>query len=302
MEVIDQPFRGSEALSAGRLSRRALFRDYRPVYRNVYLARDRALTPATKARAAWLWSNRTGTLAGLSAAAMLGCGWIDTHHPAELFRRNGKPVTGIVIHRGELAADEVCRVEGVAVTSPARTAFDLGRRRGLAQAVIRLDALSRATGFRRCDVEELLVEHHGARGAAQLRRALALMDGGAESPQETRTRLILVGAGLPTPTTQILVYDDCEHPIARVDMGWEEWKVGVEFDGAQHWTDPAQRTRDINRLAELEACGWGIVRVSGELLHQAPGLVVDRALAALRAAGCPVERPVDARFRLPRVS
>ena len=90
--------------------------------------------------------------------------------------------------------------------------------------------------------------------------------------------------------------DEFGHFIARIDMGWEQWKVGVEFDGAHHWTDPTQRTRDINRLAELESCGWRIVRVSSDLLRHAPGVVIDRVLAALTAAGCPVEWPLVPRF------
>jgi very-short-patch-repair endonuclease len=76
--------------------------------------------------------------------------------------------------------------------------------------------------------------------------------------------------------------------MARIDMGWEEWKVGVEFDGAQHWTDPAQRTRDIDRLAELETRGWTIIRVSADMLRHRPHVVVARVRPALLAAGCPL--------------
>jgi len=136
-----------------------LQRGYRQIHRNVYLALGQDLTAATRAKAAWLWSNEAGTLAGLSAAAVQGCGWIDPRHPAELVRRNGKPVAGILIHRDELDDDEVCRVDGMAVTTPARTAFDLGRRRGLDQAVVRLDALSNATGLRAADVHTVLRKH-----------------------------------------------------------------------------------------------------------------------------------------------
>ncbi|HNA52167.1 MAG TPA: DUF559 domain-containing protein, partial [Mycobacterium sp.] len=71
----------------------------------------------------------------------------------------------------------------------------------------------------------------------------------------------------------------------RIDMGWEDWLVGVEFDGAQHWTDPRQRTWDIDRQAELEALGWRIVRVSADMLRYRPSVVVARARAALTAAG-----------------
>ena len=76
--------------------------------------------------------------------------------------------------------------------------------------------------------------------------------------------------------------------VGRIDMGWDDWRVGVEYDGVQHWTDPARRTRDIDRQAELEAMGWRIVRVSADMLRYRPRVIVERTRAALRAAGCPV--------------
>jgi very-short-patch-repair endonuclease len=115
-----------------------------------------------------------------------------------------------------------------------------------------------------------------------------MADGGAESPYETKTRLVLLGGGLPRPHTQIEVLNEWGAVMARIDMGWEEWKVGVEFDGAQHWTDPAQRTRDIDRLAELEARGWTIIRVSADMLRYRPDVVVERTRTALVAADCPL--------------
>jgi hypothetical protein len=175
----------------------------------------------------------------------------------------------------------------MAVTTPARTAFDLGRRKGLQKAVIHIDALARATELKIADVDLLVDRHRGVRGIVQLRRALTLVDGGSESPWETRTRLVLVSAGLPSVRTQVPVFDGgCL--IARIDMGWEEFLVGVEFDGAQHWTDPAQRTWDIDRLAKLEALGWRIVRVSANLLRHRPAVLIARVIDALRAAGAPV--------------
>jgi hypothetical protein len=137
------------------------------------------------------------------------------------------------------------------------------------------------------DVDLLVERHRGARGIVQLRRALELVDGGSESPYETRTRLVLMAAELPRPHTQISVFNG-PFLVARLDLGWEEWLVAVEFDGAQHWTDPDQRTRDIDRLAELEALGLRIVRVSADLLRYRPGVVVARTREALRAAGANV--------------
>ena len=283
----DWPFIGSEALAAGQVSRRALRSHHEMVYRNVYVGKDQQVTPVRRAIAAWLWSGRTATVAGLSAAALHGSRWIDPGLPAELNRAEGCPIAGIVIHREALSADESCLVRGIPVTTPARTAFDLGRRKGLTAAVIRLDALANVTELIPAAVRAIAERHPGARGLVQLRRVIELMDGGAESPQESRTRLLLVRSGLGKPETQIVVHDRFDYPFARIDMGWAEWKVGVEFDGAQHWTDPAQRTADIDRYAELAARGWIIIRVSSELLRYRPAVVVARICDALRAAGCP---------------
>src|SRR5689334_4823242 len=84
--------------------------------------------------------------------------------------------------------------------------------------------------------------------------------------------------------------------IGSLESIWaQEWKVGVECDGSQHWLDPAQRTWDIDRWAKLEANGWAIIRVSGELLRYRPDVVVERAIDALRRAGWRGEIRVDAR-------
>jgi very-short-patch-repair endonuclease len=70
-------------------------------------------------------------------------------------------------------------------------------------------------------------------------------------------------------------------------MGWRKWKVAVEYDGVQHWTDSRQRSWDIERIALLEASGWTVVRVSAEMLLR-PQVIIDRVAAKLRAAGCPI--------------
>jgi hypothetical protein len=296
-----QPFLGTEALAAGIVTRRTLASRHEAVYRNVYIAKGLELTAQTRAVAAWLWSGRQAIAAGLSAAALYGTQWIDPHLPAELYRRNGKPVDGIVIHRDELLGDETRLIRGIPATTPARTAFDLGRRDRRTQALIAVDALANATRLQSSDVYPLIERHRGVRGLVQLRDVLDLMDGGAESPQETRTRLVLVDAGLPRPTTQIIVYGYFGgRKYAKVDMGYEDFKVGVEYDGEHHWTNPQQYAYDIDRHAELLVRGWVIIRVSAEMLRYRPHVIVARVCAALRAAGA--EWPVIAQFLGERVA
>jgi hypothetical protein len=294
----DSPFIGTEALANGLATKRTLHSRYNMVHRNVYVRKGQALDAAARARAAWLWSGRNATVAGLSAAALHGSKWIPAELPAELIRTEASDDERIVVHRTRLRADEACVLEGVEVTTPARTAFGLGRRKGLTTALIRVDALANATRLMPAEVDELAIRHRGTRGVVQLREVVSLMDGGAESPQETRTRLLLVRAGLPKPTTQIVVLDDFGIQFARIDMGFEDCLVGVEYDGPQHWTDPARRTADIDRYAELTAKGWRIVRVSSELLRYRPHVVVARVCDALQAADCPwlAECGVDPRY------
>jgi hypothetical protein len=282
------PLLGTEALAAGSVNRYQLRTRYDAIHRDVYVPRDTKLTPVDKAVAAWLWSGRRATVAGLSAAALHGSLWIDARLPAELNQPSGHgKTTGIRLHSDELDDDETCLVRGIRATTPHRTAFDLGRRRGLTTAVIRVDALIQATGLKVRDVQALVDRRPGRRGVVQLRRVLDLADAGSESPQETRTRLLLTFAGMRPTHTQIEVFDEYGWLVGRIDMGWEDWKVGVQYDGIQHWTDPEQRRRDIEQGVAYQDLGWRIVRVGADLLRHRQGTVIARTRAALQAAGAP---------------
>lgn len=54
---------------------------------------------------------------------------------------------------------------------------------------------------------------------------------------------------------------------------------------AQHWTDPAARQRDIDRLFELSALDWTVIRVSRDLLRYRRPTYVARVEQALRDRG-----------------
>jgi hypothetical protein len=97
------PFIGTEAIAAGIVNRYRLATRYEAVYRNVYIPRGQELTPAQKARAAWLWSGRKATAVSVSAAALHGSRWIDSRLPAELNQRSQHKTKGIVLHSDELS-------------------------------------------------------------------------------------------------------------------------------------------------------------------------------------------------------
>lgn len=281
------PFLGREAVRRGRISAYELRRDYQAVYRNVYVSKGALPSALTRARAAWLWSGGNATLTGLSAAAVLGSKWIDADGTAELSRVNRHAPPGIVVHSYDLRAGESLSVNGIRTTTPERTFFDIGRTLSSNRAIPILDALVNATNLKIAEVASLADAKPGARGVRRLRSILPLVDGGAESLPESRVRLVLIRAGLPAPQTQIEFADEFGVTRIRVDMGWREWRVAVEYDGVQHWSDRYQRSWDIDRIALLEALGWVVVRVSAEMLSR-PDVIVGRVRSKLRAAGCPI--------------
>jgi hypothetical protein len=286
MEELRWPFLGSEALAAKALPERAMRGLYEPVYPGVYVPGCIDLTAGQRAEAAWLWSRRKAAVSGHSAAALLGAKWVDATLNAELIHANRYPPAGITVHSETLLLDEITEVGGIVVTGPARTAFDIGRRvSNRLRAVQQLDALANATVVKTVDVAAIMSRHAGARGIVRLRRVLPLVDGGAESPQETRTRLALIDAGIPAPRTQIVVRDEYGEFVARIDMGYEDLRVGIEYDGPQHWTSADQRDRDIDRYSALLDLGWVIVRASSELLRYRQATFIARVVAAMQAAG-----------------
>ncbi len=276
----DWPFRGAEILAAGGLSARQLRRFYVAVYPGVYAPRGIDLTAVQRARAAFLWSRGNAVVAGVSAAALLGARWIEAGQPAELVHANRRAPAMITVRSDTLLERETTEIDGMTVTTAARTAFDLGRRLPITEGVQRLDALMNATRLGVSEIQAVAARHPGARGISRLAETIALVDGGAESPYESLTRLMLVRAGLPAPQTQIRVVDEYGFGVAYLDMGWPEHRVAVEYDGAQHWTSAQQRRRDIERLAALEALGWIVIRVSSDMLRT-PAAVVARVRAAL---------------------
>lgn len=282
-----EPFLGRVAVRSGELTRHQLLTRNRAIFHNVYVPNEVAMTAELRACAAWLFAGPDAVLAGVSAAAAYGTKWLDADAPAVVVRQEKHGPPGLTIHSYLLEPEDVCIRRGMHVTTPARTAFDIGRLLPEARSVPILDALLNATKLDPVEVEKLAVDREGMRGIRRLRKVLKLTDGGAESPQETWLRLALVAAGLPAPETQIEFFDEYGAAYIRVDMGWRRWKVAVEYDGVQHWDDARQRAWDIERIAILESLGWTVVRVSAAMLRR-PDAVVDRVRTRLRTAGCAV--------------
>lgn len=224
-----------------------------------------------------MWSGRQGVVAGFSAAALHGSKWVDGATVVDLIHDNRHRQAGIRAHADRIDDDEIVVIAGISVTSAARTALDLGCWYPTTSAVAGIDALARATRIKAADVELLAERYSGRRGIVQAREAIALFDGGAQSPKESWLRVVLIQAGLPRPQTQIPVLNEFGSAVAYLDMGWDELKVAVEYDGEQHRSDRRQYTWDVRRLETLERLGWIVIRV---VAGDRPADIIRRVRAA----------------------
>lgn len=283
---IDGAFRGSAALASGQLSRGRLYGPrYQRIFPDVYCPADLALDLAIRSCAAYLLvRDRAGVLAGYSAAWALGADCAPAGAPAEvLVHRSCRTHPGLVVRQEATAVPDVVEAAGCLVTSPTRTAWDLCRRLSLVEAVVALDAVARIGRFPPDQLLARRLREPGRRGCRRLDEIVALANPRAESPMESRLRLQLVRAGLPTPEVQHLVCDEYGFPLARVDLAYPNVRLAIEYDGATHYTR-AQGERDRQRDASLADLGWDTMRLGSLAVGaaQTPHLVRRRLATRTR--------------------
>jgi len=198
-----------------------------------------------------------------SAAVLHGFGILgsETVHLAGGPAKTARSRRGLQTHGYKLAPNEIARVDGMRVTTAERTVIDLARSSNRLDALAVIDAALRIEA---CTVETLAAQadsQRSSRGIVQARQIIKWGDGDAESPMESRARLRILDSDLPTPVLQWWVCDGLGRQIYRLDLGWPERKVGLEYDGVDHLDKPRQR-HDIERQAWLSANGWRILHVT----------------------------------------
>lgn len=273
------PIVDSEEIAAGRLTRAALRWNYTAVLPNIYLPRGTEQTPLTRTAAAFLWSGRKGILAGRAAAYIYGVPWAVGSAPIEMIAKHRRRVPGVEIHDERVADDEIRTWATLPVTSPARTALDIGRRLPRARAVAVLDALAAETDVTAAEVQALAARYAGMRGIPAAREAASLMDGGAQSREESALRLYLIDSGLPRPTTDLHIEDRLWS--TRIAMGWEWAKVGVSVEPGgpceEYWAVQRLKTEEL-----IQRLGW--IHIRSHPLR-APHSVRFQVRAALTSRG-----------------
>lgn len=187
---------------------------------------------------------------------------------------------------------ELALVKGVWATSPPQTFLDLARSLEFADLLVLGDSLVRRAGCSPTDIRQL-VANSSAHGAGHARAVAKLVRRRVESPNESRLRLLMVSGGIPEPTLNLVVHGTHRRATRRIDLAFEDYKVGVEFDGHHHIEQISQWNDDILRREELEAMGWRFVIVTSSTMYSDPRNVLQRIIDALALAGAPIIRLRD---------
>ncbi len=202
---------------------------------------------------------------------------------------------GMVLHR-YAQRPEVVMVDGLPVTAKAQTFLDLGPVLGLVDQVILGDSLSLDDPGLPEELRRHTAQARG-RGVVAARSAAALVRVGAESAQETRTRLLMVLAGLREPVLQHPLYDAHGREIHRLDMAHKAGMLAIEYDGDHH-LNRGQRDRDLLRREKFEDLGWRFVIAVSADIYQRQEAFLARVVVASRERGIAVPKRLDPRWKL----
>nr|WP_152992510.1 hypothetical protein [Nonomuraea pusilla] len=196
--------------------------------------------------------------------------------PVEIAAPVHLPVPDTITYVTALPAADVTQHAGVRLTTRERTALDCAR------TLPRLDAVAALDQFARRGVDLETLWRHPL-NSWHVRDTISMADPGAASPRESWLRVILVDGGLPRPATQVPV--PLGHRCVYLDLGWEDYRLGVEYDGREHHTAPGDVRRDADRREELRARGWRVIPVRGDVVPVRAGDLLQVVANALIECG-----------------
>jgi len=196
----------------------------------------------------------------------------------------------VIPHRGGITDAEITEVDGIAVTSRARTLLDVARYHGFERGVVVADAALRA-GLAREELAEVLALANARGSAGCAGGVFDFADPLAESVGESRSRVALAVLGLPTPLLQHPFYDDAGRFVGRSDFWLPGLQTVGEFDGLGKYglseSSPAdQLAKEKAREDALRDLGLQVVRWINSDLPRAD-VVLGRFRRAFARAGHP---------------
>ncbi len=281
----DRPFTAEQAAAAG-VSRSALRSSvWRKLLRNVWVHCEVPDSRELRLAAIKLVLGPYAFICGPTAAWVYGIDvqdprgaliWVGYRGPTRPRQRAGTTVQQVGARDEELVV-----VDGVAMTTPLRTAFDCARWLSVIEGVVVADALAHMNAIRLADLAELISTNRGGRGIRTADEVIGLADAGSESPMESRVRVLLVRGGLPRPETQVDITDPQGTFVARADLAYRLARLAVEYDGSWHF---GQRRHDDRRRDAMREAGWTVIVVSADDYYRHPADILRQVRAALAKA------------------
>ena len=252
--------------------------------RGLYISRSATPDLAMRCRA---WSTVLPPDAAFShrtAAELLGApiGSSTVPHVSLAPRRVLPQWTDLVVHSRRMQPADVTEHAGLRLTSAAQTFLDLAPSVWPEDLVAVGDAFMRAGHLTAEGLAERLARANRVRGVVRARACAPLLSPKSMSRPESLIRYWVVTSDLPAPQTQIPIRDRWGVVRAHADLGYEEWKVALEYEGRQH-ADADQFDRDIDRYSLMAADGWVALRFAKR--HLDPAVVLDRTRRTLISRG-----------------
>lgn len=189
---------------------------------------------------------------------------------------------GLIGHSLSLTEADITTAHGIRCTSPERTWCDLGSRLELGDLVAAGDHLihRRLPLSTRAKLTYRMRRLGPVRGIRTLRAALPLLDDRTESPQESRLRVLLHLAGLPTPRINHAIVETETGWTSRPDFSFPDVQLVIEYQGDYHRTR-AQWRKDMTRRSRLEAGGWYVMELNADDLKD-PAELAERIQSVLK--------------------
>lgn len=165
------------------------------------------------------------------------------------------------IHVAPLEEGDVTEVNGLRVTSLARTAADLARTAPFAWGVVAMDQTLRR-GVPMAELRGIAEAATRRSGVETLRNVLAFADGRAQSPAESVSRVTMARAGLPKPELQFRV-TNASGWVADSDFGWPDLEVVGEVDGEGKYDKQVEKGKSAGKVVRSEQVRDELIRQAG---------------------------------------
>jgi hypothetical protein len=280
VELTNGPFTLVEAQRAGLTRKQLQGASWRRMGGGIYVWAGLAESPELVLAAVYRRLPVAATFSGRTAAWLHGldqppCDPVEVTMP-ETYGISAR--SGVSVRRAALDARDVVERCGMPTTSALRTIVDLGSRLPLVDAVVAVDMALKKRVLRLADLNAYVAEHARCKGIVRLRRVTELAEPAAESPMETRLRLLLVLAGLPRPHAQVPLHDDRGRFLGRPDLYYPTERLCLEYDGGTHRTSLIEDNRRQNRLMNA---GFRLLRFTASDVQGNPDSIVMLVRAAL---------------------